>query len=188
MQSLIRAAALALSGALCSFGAAAAQAQPAHWVHKKLYFVYVGFTTRYSCEGLADDVRAILLQLGARRSDLNVHQVGCTSALGSPDPYPAVGGTFSVLEPLLVARGPASEGSGPGSPVAAHWQRVRIKLDGNGIDTTAQCELIEQVRRKILPLFPAREVEFAADCVPYQIRLDAVRLAAQVLVPDHSRE
>lgn len=173
------AAALAVAAALWSVGAAA-QSQPAHWTQKKLYFVYVGFTTYYSCEGLADDVRTILLQLGARRADLKIHQVGCTSALGHPDAYPAVGGTFSVLEPASGTAGQNPEGA----PVAAHWHTVRVRLGHNGIDTTAQCELIEQAKEKILPLFPARHVEFASDCVPHQIRLDAVRLTAQVLVPD----
>src|SRR5215469_16692190 len=72
---------------------------PAHWVEKKLRFVYQGFTTRYSCQGLRDRVRDVLLQLGARASDLNVRQIGCTTGFSQPDPAPSVGGTFYVLEP-----------------------------------------------------------------------------------------
>src|SRR5579884_669143 len=40
--------------------------QAAKWVKKKINFTYQGFTTHYSCQGLRDKVRDVLLQLGAR--------------------------------------------------------------------------------------------------------------------------
>src|SRR5690348_5714821 len=57
----------------------------AHWVQKNLNFRYMGFTTHYSCEGLRDNVRQVLLDLGARRSDLHLRSVGCTRGVGQPE-------------------------------------------------------------------------------------------------------
>ncbi len=37
------------------------------WQHRQLTFAYSGFTTLYTCEGLADHVRQILQYLGARK-------------------------------------------------------------------------------------------------------------------------
>src|SRR5450631_2967775 len=46
------------------------------WKERRLEFVYVGRTARYSCEGLSDKVSALLLELGARR-DLKISTAGC---------------------------------------------------------------------------------------------------------------
>ena len=49
---------------------------PAVWKEQHLEFFYVGRTARYSCDGLRDKVRALLLDLGARR-DIRVTAIGC---------------------------------------------------------------------------------------------------------------
>jgi hypothetical protein len=46
------------------------------WKEQHINFFYMGRTSRYSCEGLRDKVRAMLLELGARR-DMNIAAVGC---------------------------------------------------------------------------------------------------------------
>src|SRR3984893_18631954 len=71
-----------------TFGAAPQAAAPtavtgipvaAVWREQHLDFFYMGRTSRYSCDGLRDKVRAMLLDLGARR-DLKVMAVGCDDA------------------------------------------------------------------------------------------------------------
>ena len=159
-------------------------AQPARWAQKKIYFTYLGFTTHYSCEGLTDKVRGVLLQLGARKADLRVHEAGCTSRAGEPTPFPAVQGTFSVLEPIA--------GDGGSSPTAgnevvpAHWAPVNVRFDRQELDISGQCELLEQVRQHILPLFPARNVQFRSLCIPHQLTAGGNSLQAEVLLPDKS--
>src|SRR5690242_12321576 len=49
---------------------AAGEPQSAVWTEKELTFVYQGFTTRYSCDGLRDKVRGVLLDLGAQKKGL----------------------------------------------------------------------------------------------------------------------
>src|SRR5580698_7003852 len=46
------------------------------WKEKRLDFSYMGRTARYSCQGLRDKMRALLLDLGARR-DLQVSLYAC---------------------------------------------------------------------------------------------------------------
>src|SRR5271156_1722496 len=49
------------------------------WKEQHLNFFHMGRTSRYSCEGLRDKVRAMLLDLGARR-DIRVTALGCQDA------------------------------------------------------------------------------------------------------------
>ncbi|HTX24035.1 MAG TPA: hypothetical protein VMD03_05220 [Steroidobacteraceae bacterium] len=156
--------------------------QPARWTQKKISFTYLGFTTHYSCEGLLDKVRMVLLQLGARRSDMHVHEAGCTARLGEPTPFPAVAGTFSVLEPVPPAQ--AYSPNGAGGIVFAHWQPVSVRFDHSDLDMSGQCELLEQVRQHILPLFPARNVQFQSLCIPHQLTVGGNSLRVEVLIPE----
>lgn len=162
--------AVAASGGESEAGAT----ESAHWVQKKIRFSYLGFTTHYSCQGLRDQVRDVLLQLGARPTGLNVHEIGCTRALGRPEPAPEVGGTFFVLEPA-----PASMQH----PIEANWRRVNVRVGTGGLDTAGQCELVDQVRHQILPLFTTRNVKFQQDCIPHQLTLKGSSLSVEVLKP-----
>ncbi|MGH8150356.1 MAG: hypothetical protein ACRETB_10350 [Steroidobacteraceae bacterium] len=157
----------------------AGTAQAARWVQKKLHFTYMGFTTHYSCEGLEAKVRSVLLQLGARRAGLDVHSLGCTEPFGRPEAFPGVVGSFYVLEPL--SNGQAGHASG--ATVAAHWQTVRVLLSRSALDAAGQCELLEQVKQRILPLFAARDVRFRSICVPHQVTLPGAALRVEVLKP-----
>jgi len=49
---------------------------PAVWKEQHLEFSYMGRTARYSCQGLRDKMRSLLLDLGARL-DLQVALLGC---------------------------------------------------------------------------------------------------------------
>ncbi len=147
---------------------------PAHWAKKKLNFAYMGFTTRYSCQGLRDKVRDVLLQLGARPADLSVYPIGCTQSIGRPEPSPSVRGTFYVLEP---ASGSTEQ------PVAGAWQRVNVSVGDPGLDTAGQCELVEQVKHRILPLFTTRNVDFKQSCIPHKLTPSGSSLSVEVLKP-----
>jgi hypothetical protein len=155
----------------------------AHWVEKNLRFVYQGFTTHYSCDGLRDQMTKVLTQLGAR-SDMKVRQFGCSSQLGRPDPFPGVDATFSVLEPLPV------NGAVERQFVPAHWEPMKLDFGRGSLDQAGQCELIEQVKHKVLPLFTTRNVDFTNTCVPHQLTPGGTRLQAEILkpAPTHSAD
>jgi hypothetical protein len=155
------------------------EGQSAVWTQKELTFVYQGFTTRYSCDGLRDKVRGVLLDLGAEKKSLKVQELGCSSPYGRPDPFPGVRVEMSVLAPAT-----ASADDKKQAPVTARWKPVDLKLrDSFSIDS-GECELVEQIRDKIVPLFAARNVDLKSDCVPHQVSATRPVLKLEVLMPD----
>jgi hypothetical protein len=152
------------------------------WKTKEFKLTYMGFTTKYSCEGLSDKMKKILLTLGARKDDLHVTETGCIEAF-RPSPLPGVRVKMSVLEPVSDQDAAANTGGGSDAIVTAHWQPVQLKLDADSVTEAGECELVEQVRRQVLPLFATRDVKFRyVDCTPHHL-VPSERLHATVLAP-----
>lgn len=154
---------------------AATGAQTAVWTAKELSFVFMGFTAHYSCDGLRDKIRHVLGELGAR-SDFKVDYSGCSSPYGTPDPFPGVRIKMQVLQPAAVTDKSAEV-------IAARWQRRNLHLDKDPVWEASDCELLEQIKQKILPLFATRNVDFTSNCIPHQASL-GTHLSADLLVPD----
>lgn len=159
--------------------------QSAVWTEKELTFVYQGFTTRYSCDGLRDKVRSVLLDLGAEKKGLKVMQLGCSSPTGRPDPFPGVRVKMRVLQP---ADSPEAAKAADPTPVAAHWKPVDLKLRDNFTTDSGECELVEQIRQKIVPSFAARNVDLQTTCIPHQATAARPILKMEVLVPDDVKQ
>jgi hypothetical protein len=137
----------------------------------------MGFT-RYTCDGLLEQMKSILQRLGAS-ADLVVKPYGCTQFEG-PEPAPGVDATFSVLEPAT--GGGQSEGTGTGVP--ALWEKVTLNSDTTRrYNGAGNCELIEQVKKRVLPLFATRNVDYSTDCYPHADSLQGTRLSVDVLRP-----
>jgi hypothetical protein len=157
--------------------AAAQDSVTAVWVPKHIEFVYQGFTTHYSCDGLRDQIRDMLQKLGAQ--NLRVIQMGCVRPEG-PTIFPGVSVTMSVLVPASSAE--ASKAKSSSAPVQAQWREVVLMPVSAGFNEEGNCELIEQFKAAFLPLFTTRKINYASSCVPYQLTL-GTHLSAQVLVP-----
>ncbi|HTC52920.1 MAG TPA: hypothetical protein VK700_13370 [Steroidobacteraceae bacterium] len=173
--------ALILLAALGAAGVAQAEessgAPAAHWVQRKLDFTYMGFTTKYSCDGLVDNVRELLLALGARKKDLKIQPEGCTRFVGV-EPFPGVRATFWVLAPVT----PDDAAKGGASVVqATQWQRVDLVRNPDFKSDQGQCELLDQLKQKALPLFTSRNLDFHSSCVPHEITLGDIRFTVDVL-------
>jgi hypothetical protein len=156
----------------------ASGAQRAVWTPKKLHFVYQGFTTHYSCEGLQDKVKKALLELGARK-DLKVREGACSRPGGGPEPFPNVDVSMNVLEPES-----GSSADDKTKPVSAHWKMIDLKLDPDALSEAADCELLEQIKHSFLPLFATRNVDYHSTCVAHQVTPGGTWLRAEVLLPD----
>lgn len=148
---------------------AASEPQAAVWTPRQVLFVYHGFSTHFSCDGLRDTMRAILLKLGAS-PDLSLSETGC----GGPTPGVAI--KMRVLTPA----------QGEGSAVVARWKDVNLLAHQNGIEASAQCELLQLVKEKILPLFTVRNLDYEdASCLPHTDSLaPTLHFRAQVLVAE----
>lgn len=169
-----------LAAAVCAPAWADTQAEgsagvPAVWTAKELRFVFMGFTSRYSCDGLRDKIRVILKDFGAR-DDMQVTESPCSGPLGRPTKFPGVSIKINVLQP-------ASDAADSGA-VAAHWQRVELPGPGDAVRQAGDCELVEQVKQSILPLFATRAVHYHSTCVPNQLSIGGTSLTADVLVAD----
>jgi hypothetical protein len=160
----------------------AAPAEFAVWTPKEVQFTYMGFTTHYTCDGLRDAVRDMLLQLGARKSDLKVTEQPCSGQPDRPNPFPGVRIKMSVLQPAPAQLAPDAQ------VVEAHWKPVKLPYRETGINAAGQCELLEQFNQKIMPLFTTRNVDLRATCVPHQLEPLGTKLQAEVLITDQKKD
>lgn len=180
IRSVLRVTAAAAATMLLAAMPAVAMAQdsvPAVWVPKHIEFIYQGFTTHYSCDGLQEQIRGMLQKLGAK--DLKVREMACTRPEG-PTPFPGVNVTMSVLVPASSAEAAKAKSAGP--PVQAQWKNVVLMPENASYEDQGNCELIEQFKRTFLPLFTTRNVNYGSTCIPHELTL-GTHLSAQVLMP-----
>jgi len=170
------AAAMAFLAAMPTL-AMAQDAVAAVWVPKHVQFMYQGFTTHYSCDGLRDQIRTMLQRLGAQ--DLRVRELGCVP-LSGPSPFPGVEVSMQVLVPAGSAAAAKQKSSDPA--VQAHWQNVVLMPSNADLEDQGNCELIEQFKETFLPLFSTRNVKYGSTCVPHELTL-GTHLSAEVLMP-----
>ncbi|HEX3845096.1 MAG TPA: hypothetical protein VHV80_12075 [Steroidobacteraceae bacterium] len=173
------AAAAAVSSLLAAVPTlAAAQGDvSAVWVPKHIQFVYQGFTTHYSCDGLQDRIRSMLEKLGAR--DLKVRQFGCVRPSG-PTLFPGVQVDMRVLVPESSRDAAKDKDASPA--IQAQWSKVVLMPENASYNEQGDCELIEQFKRTFLPLFATRNVQYGSTCVPHQLTL-GTHLSTEVLMP-----
>ena len=180
LRSVSRWAAAAAATTLLAVSPTLAAAQDvvaAAWAAKHVQFIYQGFTTHYSCDGLRDQIRTMLERLGAQ--ELRVREIGC-ARLSGPSPFPGVDVSMRVLVPA--SSSDAAKAEHPGPTVQAHWQNVVLMPANAGYEEQGNCELIEQFKETFLPLFSTRNVKYGSTCVPHQLTL-GTHLSAEVLMP-----
>jgi hypothetical protein len=181
MRSLTAAVAMAL---LLAPGAALLADTPpsdapvaAVWAPESLRFTFLGFTAKYSCDGLQDKIRRALLKLGAR-PDLKVNWTGCAGGISRPTPFPGVSAKMFVLRPA------SEQEVAAGHTVAAHWRTVDVNAGRDPLDAAGDCELTEQIKQRILPKFTTRNVDYRSTCIPNQLTVGGTQLKAEVLIAD----
>ena len=181
--TLSSAAWLSCLGAPAAAGDAPAQA-PAHvaayWQMHQYSFQYMGFTSTYSCDGLADKLKVLLLAAGAR-ADAKSRPGACASGYGRPDKFARADLTFYTLQPIgadavrdLGAADDTRAANTPppaapqAKPIDAIWRPVTFAAYSPRELRIGDCELVEQFRHDVLPLFDARNVHSDTTCVPHQ--------------------
>jgi len=159
------------------------------WHTQKLEFSYSGFTTLYTCDGLEEKVRDILLAFGARKSDVKVRATGCAMGDNRPSRFAWVNAEYSALTPSVAGAGAsggvaAAAGALPGaSTVQGKWATVDIAPNRPFYMGDGDCELIEQMRDVLRKGFSLRSADFKATCTPHQITMASYHLKAEVLKP-----
>ena len=174
-QNLMVLAALACTAAVAAPAAVAPDVQAAVWTPKELEFQYVGFTTKYTCDGLHQKMKALLTMLGAQ--ELQVRSAGCVGT-AAPETVTGVYIKMNVLQPVA--------GAAKDKAVPALWQPVDLLARRDPVDAAADCELIEQIKQKILPLFATRNIQYSSACAAHQLLLGGTKLKADVLMPEYA--
>jgi hypothetical protein len=137
------------------------------WRERHVDFMYAGRTTRYSCDGLRDKVRAMLLDLGARR-DPRIVAIGCEGEdrlrVNSLQPSLSIAFTApalpdSAVKPLRAGDSAATD---------ARFVAFTISSDAFRNMGVGDCELVQEFARQILPRFVTRNVRQDITCAPLQ--------------------
>ena len=131
------------------------------WQKHEYSFVFLGFTSTYSCDGLADKLQVLLTAAGARH-DSKSQAGACANGFGRPDKFARADLTFYTLAPGGTDTPPGTK------PVDGVWRPVSIADRSPRELLTGDCELVEQFRDNVLPMFTTRAVEDHTTCVPHQ--------------------
>ena len=165
------------------------------WRTQTISFVYRGYSTFYTCRSLENRLEAILSTMGAR-DDLRVSRFGCDEELGvarfrltfnSPVEATAdnvAAATHYDSRDVLTARVRgetlASAEDLPRFP--AVWKTVSFARNRKLRLTSGDCELVEQVRRQILPRMSVRIIADRVHCSSFGA-ISPPRLTVAALVP-----
>jgi hypothetical protein len=135
--------------------------EPGVWQKHEYTFRFLGFTSTYSCDGLADQLRVLLIAAGARRDSKSRAGV-CASGYGRPDQLPQANLTFYTLMPA------GGAGDAAGAHVIGTWRPVVIATRMPRELALGDCEVVEQFRALVLPMFTVRNIDDHTTCVPHQ--------------------
>jgi len=152
------------------------------WREQRLEFFYVGRTARYSCDGLRDKVRAMLLDLGARR-DLKVSTVGCVDSgrLRRNSAMPSLSIIFS--SPVLPDPSLKPLHDGDLAATDARFEPFTIASDAFRNLGLGDCELVEEFSHQILPKLVTRTLRRDITCVPFQASGSRFLVRGEILKP-----
>jgi len=188
----------ALMGLLADARAAAPDSpEPvqAIWKDQEFSFFFQSQTTFYSCSSLEAKLERILKVLGSRYPDAKVRSIDCQTV---PARMPRVTVKFSApveATPDAIAEREKSrskrelaarvrgESQDPAAlaPFPAQWQRVSLSRGQLGLEP-GDCELIDELRRKVLPRLAVRLVEDGMHCTPHQVAMGQPKLEVDALV------
>jgi hypothetical protein len=146
----------------------------AAWKKYELDFVYMGFTTRYTCGGLKSKVRLLLNYVGVR-PDMKIMERGCEYGYQKVADFPHLKIVFYAPEIPEPGRHDIGE------PVLGLWKSVSIKRNApRGLDW-GDCELVEQFRDRVLSKLTTRNPAGDINCIPHQLIGNRIDLRFEVL-------
>ena len=203
-MKLVKLRDLLVNGTLAFLGStsialAAEDAAPvqAIWKPQEFTFHYQSFTTFYSCESLEAKLSQILEQLGAK-GQVRVRSADCgrgpvrmpRAEITLISPVEATPEAIAEVKKGATRRELAARVAGERAQAVelteqfpAQWKRVTV---GRGRDSVqlegGDCELLDQVRRKILPKLAARVVQDNTPCPPNTSTMTRPSLVVDVLV------
>lgn len=130
------------------------------WTRHEYSLVSMGFTSTYSCDGLADILKQLLIAAGAR-ADAKAQPGGCAEGFGRPEAIARANLIFYTLSP-------DTSQTADGQKIQGIWRPVGFAIRSPRQLMLGHCELVEQFRAQVLPLFTTRNLVDKTTCVPHQ--------------------
>lgn len=166
------------------------------WKAQQVNFEYRGYSTAYSCRSLEDKLTMILLTVGARE-DVQLRSYVCDEQLGIARfqvamQSPVVATEANIREITshdskdeLVARvnGGKLASAADLERFPAVWKKVSFSRDRNLRLERGDCELVQQLRRQILPRMSVQVVKDNLRCSSSLGNVGPPRLTVSALVP-----
>ena len=165
------------------------------WKAQQLNFEYRGYSTMYSCRSLEDKLQIILRSVGARE-DVRLQSYVCDEQLGIARfqismQSPVIASEENIRELTthdskdeLVDRvnGAQLAGAADLEPFPAVWKKVSFARDRDMRLERGDCELVQQLRRQILPRMSVQVVKDNISCSSAFGNVTAPRLTVSALV------
>jgi hypothetical protein len=177
----------------------ALQIVEAVWKVQSLSFAYSGYATVYTCGALLDKVRDILQSLGARDT-LRIRSMGCSDMMthgrmeitlespveATPENIEALTTYDSKQELVARVRNEHLASAEDVQRFPATWKTISMTRDRSLKLGPSDCELVEQLRRDVLPHMSIRVDYERLRCsaVFGNIGQPQLRVAALVALPE----
>jgi hypothetical protein len=155
----------------------AAESAVGQWQPRAVRFDYLGAVSgsTYSCQGLDDTISRLLRGLASVR-DLKIQPISCIPSYSTPSRFPSLMLRFTAFAPPGGKAGDASAGILTGTWKPILWSAHRpFPLE------IGDCELIDELRLKVLPALAVRNSQSQLHCEPFQAT--SWSLSFDVLVP-----
>ncbi len=164
------------------------------WKDQEFAFYFQSQTTFYSCSSLEAKLARILRELGAQ-ARVKVRSVDCQSGpvrmprviVNARTPVAATPQAIAERDKGKSKRELAARVRGETedpealAPFPAQWKRVSLSRGAVDLEP-GDCELIDELRRKVLPKLAVRVVQDSMHCTPHQLALGQPQLQVDALI------
>ncbi len=164
------------------------------WKNEEFAFFFQSQTTFYSCSSLEAKLERILKALGVR-SHVKVRSVDCqTGPVRMPRVIVNISAPVEATPQAIAERDKSkskrelaarvrgeSEDPAALAPFPAQWKRVSLSRGAVDLEP-GDCELIDELRRKVLPRLAIRIVKDSTHCTPQQLTIGQPQLEVEALI------
>jgi hypothetical protein len=193
---------VAVASMLASLAFAQESAEPppvqAIWKEQRVTFYFQSFTTFYSCSSLETKIRRILIAVGAS-PDMRLRTRGCVShndvarapyvqieliapVEATPEALAEREKTRTMRELVARVRGETKAAAEAAAQFPAQRRTVSLSR-GKVYLEPGDCELVDQIKKELLPLLGVKIVEDDVRCSPHQLSMTQPKLVVEALFP-----
>jgi hypothetical protein len=179
--------------AVLAAGIAEADTVEAVWKPQRVVFVYNGQTTIYTCKGLERKLETVLRALGAHES-VEFERSECVQGQGArlyvafKSPIEATEANVRDLTTYSTEEQLAARLNGTVLPSAedlvrfpAVWSEVSFARDRRMRMSAGDCELVESIRRQLVPRMSAQVTRDRLFCTPGSLGISPPKLVVSAL-------